>query len=342
MTTPQMIIPIYPNQQQHQQQLHLNCNYYEEQKYEDPRDVNLFSEMNAAVIPEEATDLDLVDSMIAHEMTSLSMEDRDKVYYDVHGVIAPLVQETPQLIQASLLAMEQEIVLRKNREAYNLALTMNPSYVRDPKFRLAFLRADAFDPKKAALRILRHFQTKLDLFGPSKLAVDITQDDLDQETMDSMESGDSQYLDQTDQSGRFVSLWVANAHHESHSVQSLLRREFYRNMAMVLGDETVQQRGVVGVLYFLGHQSDRNFPYEQSWALPKVTMAIPVRLVAIHVFYDNPWFRPVLAIMKASFHLTTRIRIRAHYGKFERIYIMHIMLLAEFMINLYRFFRLVH
>ena len=83
------------------------------------------------------------------------MEDRDKVYYDVHGVNAPMVQETPQLIQASLLAMEQEIMLRKNREAYNLALAMNPNYVRDPKFRLAFLRADSFDPKKAALRILR-------------------------------------------------------------------------------------------------------------------------------------------------------------------------------------------
>jgi hypothetical protein len=38
-----------------------------------------------------------------------------------------------------------------------------------------FLRAELMDPNQAALRMVRHFETKHELFGVGKLAWDITQ-----------------------------------------------------------------------------------------------------------------------------------------------------------------------
>jgi hypothetical protein len=87
---------------------------------------------------------------------------------------------------------------------------MNPDYVRNRNFRLMFLRSDQFDVKRAALRLARHFQVKLDLFGEAKLAEDITQDDLDKVTMEALYSGFVQLLPTRNRAGRAISIFVAN------------------------------------------------------------------------------------------------------------------------------------
>ncbi len=51
---------------------------------------------------------DQVDLLVAKQMTSLSMEDREKAYYDVHGV-SEEVKETPEMLASSLLQLELEL-----------------------------------------------------------------------------------------------------------------------------------------------------------------------------------------------------------------------------------------
>jgi hypothetical protein len=83
---------------------------------------------------------------------------------------------------------------------------MDPSYTRNRDLRLAFLRTELFDSQQAALRLIRHFQMKLDLFGRDKLAMDITQDDLDKNDMDALYSGTARFISATDRAGRIINL----------------------------------------------------------------------------------------------------------------------------------------
>jgi hypothetical protein len=92
---------------------------------------------------------------------------------DFHSV-SDLVRETPEMIERDLVQLESEILLLKDTAAYDLAETMDPSYTRNRDFRISFLRTEFFDSRRAALRLIRHFQMKLDLFGRDRLAMDIT------------------------------------------------------------------------------------------------------------------------------------------------------------------------
>ncbi|KAL3934792.1 MAG: hypothetical protein SGBAC_009560 [Bacillariaceae sp.] len=248
--------------------------------------------------PKEAPDIDHVDSMIAQQMSNMTVQDREQAYLDVHG-ISPVVEETPELISTKLMEMENHIRKQRRREAYDIAESMNPQYVQNPEFRLMFLRADLFNAQNAAIRVIRHFETKRTLFGVEKLAVEITQDDLDKETMDSLYVGYSQYLRTPDRSGRIISVWVGNADHESYSITAL----------------HAQKNGIVSLLYMLSRESGTPFPYDAAVELPRLAGAIPTRVAAFHMAHNNKWLSPLLAFIKSSFGLVTRIRIRTHYGK---------------------------
>src|SRR6056300_1010636 len=161
----------------------------------------------AQKVPAIASDPKSVDDMIASHMERLSVDDREKVYMDVHAV-PDTVTETPELIHLSLLDLQNEIELLPDKQAYNLAERLSSEYVHDRDFRLAFLRCEKFDCAKAALRIIRHFQMKLDLFGVEKLVMHITQDDLDVEDMEALYSSSGRFLNAFDSAGRIISFWI--------------------------------------------------------------------------------------------------------------------------------------
>ena len=168
---------------------------------------NLFAQK----VPPMAFDPQSVESMLASQLAKLSVDDREKAYMDVHGVPSDCLAETPELIHQSLAGLQNEIFSLPEKLAYNLAERLNSEYVHDRNFRLAFLRCEKFDCPKAALRIVRHFQMKLDLFGVEKLVMDITQDDLDAEAMEVLHSCDGRFLNKFDRAGRIVSLNVTTS-----------------------------------------------------------------------------------------------------------------------------------
>ncbi|CAJ1945963.1 unnamed protein product [Cylindrotheca closterium] len=281
--------------------------------YAEIKDSGAAVDVLPANIPKEATDIDHVDSMIAQQMSSMTVQDREQAFMDVHGV-SPIIEETPELVSSKLEEMESQIQKQHRREAYDMAESMNPDYVRDPEFRLMFLRSDVFNAYNAALRLIRHFEVKRDLFGVDKLTQEITQDDLDQESMDCLYMGHSQQLTTPDRSNRIISLWVSSEDHEKYSVTALLRRQFYQNMHLLRTNKHAQKDGVVAFLYLLGRDSGNPFPYDTGLELPRLANAMPMRLVAFHMAHDNKWLAPLIAFIKYSFNLITRIRIRTHYG----------------------------
>jgi hypothetical protein len=143
------------------------------------------------------------DNIIAAELGKLSLKEREKVYEDVHGVSDP-IQETPELRDECLKIMEDEINLIQEKLAYEQAKLLSESFVTDRKFRLGFLRADSFNPKMAAARLVKYFNCRLEMFGVEKLSKSITLDDLSDESVAILGEGRMQILPNRDTQGRAV------------------------------------------------------------------------------------------------------------------------------------------
>ena len=76
--------------------------------------------------------------------------------------------------------------MRSFSTVFDLALRTNADYVMDPEFQTMFLRASEWNPAKAATRLVQFLEEKHRLFcqdKPDLLCRDITQDDLDSETL---------------------------------------------------------------------------------------------------------------------------------------------------------------
>jgi hypothetical protein len=151
-----------------------------------------------------------MDAFLAKELSAMSIQEREKSYYDVHGV-SDAVAETPELIEESLTKLDEELgkISPKNKEAYLLAEAEDIEYTRCRKLRLKFLRAEVFDVQATAERIIFFFETKLKFFGPKLLANEIKLRDLDEYDRRWLESGVGQLvLPHRDRAGRGVFIWI--------------------------------------------------------------------------------------------------------------------------------------
>jgi hypothetical protein len=109
-------------------------------------------------------------------------------------------------MNAGLEELEIELQnIELDREAFDLARSINAPYVDDPKFRLMFLRAESYDAKATAETLVRHFVVKQSLFGDGEiLARDIRLSDLSRWDRGLLELGFLQILPTRDAAGRTV------------------------------------------------------------------------------------------------------------------------------------------
>ena len=109
--------------------------------------------------------VDETDALLAMEFNQLSIDARERVFEEVHGITQIADETQPNFLQDSLVKLDAEIKNIKERWHYDRAHFLCPSRVRDINFRLMFLRADNFHPRNAARRIVQHFTYKAELFG---------------------------------------------------------------------------------------------------------------------------------------------------------------------------------
>lgn len=270
-------------------------------------------------------DPDVVDSIVAREMAALSVKDREQLYDDIHGVTGP-VPESPELIQQSLGKLETEIakILSSSTyssagaaDAYNLALFMDSTYVQDDAFRLKFLRADRFDCAMAAVRLLKFFECKHELFGKEQLAKEILQDGLDEETMNVVYSGNVTQLKDRDRAGRFVSIQFLQP--TEVSVRSKLKAAFYLGLKAA-EKEDCQQFGTISISFLVGQEPSvfSHYHHRREWneGIARLIEALPLRQVGIHVCHHSVAWRMLLAVFKMT-STANRIKIREHFGSYE-------------------------
>jgi hypothetical protein len=148
-----------------------------------------------------------VDLALAAEFHRLSVQDRNKILEEVHGVNFAVSNETPHLIQTSLQQLQVEIRKIRSKPAYDHAMRSNhvdTSYIQSPEFQLRFLRAVLYNIKQAAYRYTRHLDLLYEFFGEVSLQRPIRYSDLSKVEKDCIREGRRQIFPSRDRSGRLI------------------------------------------------------------------------------------------------------------------------------------------
>lgn len=165
---------------------------------------------------EHSTD---VTSLMADELNSLSLQERNKAYESIHGVDDVIV-ETEESISKRLEELEEAIEKIHVKPAYEQAKKKS-NYVNSRSFGLIFLRASSFDPEDAAARMVCYLEEKLERFGPHTLNRGLTLKDLSPNTTRLLsEFGIHQILPVRDSAGRVIYLM-----HHCNDVREIVRQD---------------------------------------------------------------------------------------------------------------------
>ena len=155
------------------------------------------------------TDIDFgdhssADALLAHELYQLSVEERDMINNEIHGIQHQCQNETPELLQNSLKELAVELVRLPSKKAYDASQAFPECYINTDDFRLIFLRCEFFDAQKAAVRMTKYLDMVHWLFGEKVLQRDMCISDFDEHTIKLLRSGQVQVLPGMDRTGRRV------------------------------------------------------------------------------------------------------------------------------------------
>ncbi len=167
------------------------------------------------------------DNLITKELSRLSVQDRNDINEEIHGVRSLARDETPEDLARSL--GELDTVLSRmitnpaslrnafdfgQRETGSKKITERNErdhvYVNDTNFRLRFLRCERFDAEKAAIRMIKYLDLILTLWGENALRRQIQLTDFSKDEMKLMRSGCIQVLPYRDRAGRPILAFVGD------------------------------------------------------------------------------------------------------------------------------------
>jgi hypothetical protein len=164
---------------------------------------------------------------LAATFGELSLEEREEALHDIHGV-GRVVEETPELVATSLEKLANEVQLIQDKSAYETAVSQSPDFVSNREFQMKFLRAERFDVRKAAQRMVYHFVKKLELFGGDALSRDIGLSDLQEDGVDGLRSGFMRILPFRDQAGRLIIFYAKSLFPPNMTILTRVR-SFYHH-----------------------------------------------------------------------------------------------------------------
>jgi hypothetical protein len=165
-----------------------------------------------------STDPREVNALFENEIKKFSVEERNRIQEELHGVWSPAQDETLELIQVSLhkFATELRSLPPLEKQAYLKAQTISqqrlrPFYCDHPDVYIRFLRAELWDAKKAAKRMAMFLDLLLDYFGVGALQRPIQISDFSDDELKAIKtSGEIQLLPARDRSGRRILAMVSN------------------------------------------------------------------------------------------------------------------------------------
>ena len=97
---------------------------------------------------------------------------------------------------------------------------------------------------------------------------------------------------------------------------------FYQLQSLAENEDN-QKRGVVSILYAMGHTPDEMSPCQdknESWEFGRLRAAAPIRLAAAHICYDNPRVRAMISLALVVMGAKNRTRYFSHLGTHVEIH----------------------
>jgi hypothetical protein len=172
-------------------------------------------------IIDQIADSKQVESLLTQELNQMSLKEREQAYEEVHCV-DKMIDEPTEFVSERLEALERELRMIPIKPAYDHAEQISKLYVTDQKLRLQFLRAEHFNARKAAHRLVSFMEGKLEFFGPEVLARSIYLSDLDEDDLESLKSGFNQLLPSRDRAGRAI-IFRCEGHHTYKRLENMVR-----------------------------------------------------------------------------------------------------------------------
>ena len=187
---------------------------------------------------QQSDDSMAVDHLLSNELLQLSIQDRNALEEEIHGVRCLAQEETPDLISRSLHQMEtvlmNDLIIPPNqkREFLN-SLSIQNSHVQTDDFRLRFLRLTLFDATEAARRMVKFLEVGCHFFGDFVLERPVMLTDLSKKEAQSLRNGSVQFLPFRDRAGRRILVIINPSTHDSDANESLrnMSREERRNVS---------------------------------------------------------------------------------------------------------------
>eukprot|EP00521_Asterionellopsis_glacialis_P014236 CAMPEP_0195299306 /NCGR_PEP_ID=MMETSP0707-20130614/25300_1 /TAXON_ID=33640 /ORGANISM="Asterionellopsis glacialis, Strain CCMP134" /LENGTH=357 /DNA_ID=CAMNT_0040361675 /DNA_START=146 /DNA_END=1219 /DNA_ORIENTATION=+ len=253
------------------------------------------------------------------EFDRLSPEEQDQVHRDLYGIDEKspemddpvVVQELIQDLEAAILNIPE-----KKKGAYLEALQRCPEFFTRQNL-LQFLRADRYEPKKAARRITQHWEVRLELWGSHRaFKPKITMEDLGEGDLLALRCGGIRKLQGRDRAGRAI-FWNRGMDYEFHEMNDLVRALWYQ-ISLSAEDEETQENGIVAILYGLGSYSLRRWDNSNTRDLLKVLdKVMPVRTVGFHHLFNDLKLRSLVPVLLALAGKRLRARYRMHTGSVQ-------------------------
>jgi len=250
------------------------------------------------------------DKLFAKALTNLSFHDRTTIEDEIHGVSCIAVEETPDLLESSLIHFELELHRIDSKPAYDkaqelLLLSSNPfsicCYINDNNFRLRFLRCELFDVRKAVERYIKYLDFVAEVYGEYALQRPIRMSDLTNEEIKFLRTGKTQLLPYPDRCGRRIIVFPSTNQLDEVPKKSMLKVGFYILNACVGGCDTTNndfnniechRKGLI-IISFVHLNSDTVSKFNLKLIKDKlsaqmmIAQAIPIRMVGNHVCYPN-------------------------------------------------------
>jgi len=183
--------------------------------------------------------------------------------------------------------------------------------VEHREFQLSFLRAERFDTKKAATRVIDYFEEKRKLFGVEHLTTKIKLKDLDIQSKNCFESGLIQLLPQRDRAGRAVIVVTQklNANRDRRQNINSVSRAFWVLGSIALENPETEKNGVVFVKYDIGGARENKIG---DWG--KVLQALPLRITSMHWCVDTYALKQAAHLSALMLGGSICVRVQCHAG----------------------------
>ena len=288
-------------------------------------------------VPDQVT-----EDVIAADLHSLTVQERQTITDEIHGVGNSIIEETVERVLGALKTLREFYLsnqkndfmtseadksatassnmpsLSVKREAYDRAVFLRPMLEKDDKLHLMFLRAQRFDPCMAAQHIFLYFENKRALFGDELLTQKITLKDLTDHEVKLVQEGANQLLAGRERSGRGIAYYRMGQW--DLSVPLALIRSVWYILTAIEDDEDMQRNGVVIIGDWQG--PFRHSPYEIFAFFHKVQAIVQssnvhswtFRTESVHTIYGNGSFDVLFKTLAAVVSKNIRIRHRYHFG----------------------------